>query len=134
MGNKQSLKTRPYSQKQFITQAHMDWMHQMQNLFLEKPTMTKTVILPPGVHLDDERINDGVVVAERKYSLPLGKYPEWPESIPFECDVDKLLLPPCQGQEHMETHYAVYPNEYFPEVSCAYCNANVNLCRRTSEK
>jgi hypothetical protein len=78
--------------------------------------MTKTVILPPGVHLDDKRINEGVVVAERKYSLPLGNYPEWPETVPFECDVDRLLLPPCQGQEHMETHYAVSDTFYFSSI------------------
>jgi hypothetical protein len=48
MGNKQSLQTHPYSQKQFITQAHVDWMHQMQvSKFLTFHLFIKQVELEP---------------------------------------------------------------------------------------
>lgn len=64
-------------------------------------------MLPPGVDLGDPRLTQGVVVAERTYTLPSGQFPEWPENSPFECDVDGRLLPPCWGERHMHAHYAV---------------------------
>lgn len=78
-----------------------------QQLFKSRSTLTKTVILPAGVRLNDQRLAEGIVVSERKYMMPAGVLPEWPEDTPFECDVDGRLLPPCWGKQKLHAHYAV---------------------------
>lgn len=122
MGNQQTVAVNPSKPQQFVSQAHLDWVKQVEDVYTSRPTLTKTVILPPGVELNDPRLTQGVVVAERTYMMPTGQFPEWPEATPFECDVDGRLLPPCWGENRIHAHYAVYPNTYFPELNCGYCN------------
>lgn len=123
MGNQPTtVKVPQVAPQQFVTQAHVDWVEQMKGLYTHRPTLTKTVVLPAGVELSDPRLGVGVVVSEKTYSLPVGEFPEWPGQLPFECDVDGRLLPPCWGSNQVHAHYAIYPDMYFPEINCGYCD------------
>eukprot|EP01053_Blabericola_migrator_P008762 Blabericola_migrator_1__8761@NODE_4614_length_1057_cov_30_511111_g2868_i0_p1_GENE_NODE_4614_length_1057_cov_30_511111_g2868_i0NODE_4614_length_1057_cov_30_511111_g2868_i0_p1_ORF_typecomplete_len102_score23_71_NODE_4614_length_1057_cov_30_511111_g2868_i0352657 len=86
-----------------------------------KPTVIKTVILPPGVDLTDPRLQYGEVVEEKQYTLEPGDVGTWPEDVPFEVDVDKRLLPPFWGKANLQAHYAVYPNGRFKGSRCGIC-------------
>ena len=108
--------------KQFAVQAHRDFSTMTRGLFSKVPCVTKSVILPPGVNLDDARLAEGVVVNELHYELEPGQDVEWPDNIPFEVDVDGRLLPPCLGNDGSNVHYAIYPDGRFVDPECNYCN------------
>lgn len=106
---------------QFVVQSRGDWDRQMSKLLKSKPTVIKTVILPPGVQLDDPRLQYGEVVEESTYELPSGDLGAWPSDRPFEADLDKNLLPPAWGRKGVAAHYAVYPDSRFQGSRCGIC-------------
>jgi len=121
--------------EQFITQAHVDWKAQITELYKRRPTVTRTVILPPGTTLDDERLTLGKVTKETR-SVIVGDevYAGWPVDAPFEVDVDGSLLPPCRGIPDIHAHYAVYPDQCFAELQCGYCELHKKAYPEEEEK
>lgn len=117
MGNKSSVA----APSQFIVQTKADWDEQLTSVLRSKPTVIKTVILPPGVQLGDPRLKLGEVIEETKHTLKLGEKGNWPADVPFEADLDGRLLPPGWGQRGIPAHYAVYPNDRFNGVECGLC-------------
>eukprot|EP01054_Gregarina_sp_Poly1_P001804 Gregarina_sp_Poly_1__1803@NODE_1468_length_4062_cov_97_329161_g972_i0_p3_GENE_NODE_1468_length_4062_cov_97_329161_g972_i0NODE_1468_length_4062_cov_97_329161_g972_i0_p3_ORF_typecomplete_len140_score22_12_NODE_1468_length_4062_cov_97_329161_g972_i09831402 len=117
MGNKAST-TLP---DQFVVQSKSDFDQQINKLMRTRPTIIKSVVLPPGVDLSDPRLQYGEVVDEKTYSLEPGDIGAWPEDVPFEVDVDRRLVPPCWGKSDLQAHYAVYPNNRFKGSRCGIC-------------
>lgn len=91
-------------------------------IYQNQSTVTKTVVLPPGVSLNDPRLANGVVVEERCYELGVGEELSWPDSHAFEADIDGRLLP-----KRSNTHFSVYPDERFAKKDCRICKKNAKL-------
>eukprot|EP00914_Ancora_sagittata_P035072 GHVO01070752.1.p1 GENE.GHVO01070752.1~~GHVO01070752.1.p1 ORF type:complete len:158 (+),score=20.77 GHVO01070752.1:139-612(+) len=104
----------PHPPEKFVVQSRRDWDTQVTKLFETESTMTRTVMLPPGVALNDPRLAEGTVVDEIKYDVPLGEVGEWSDET-FEADIDGKLL------KNQTTHYAVFPNEEFADLGCPRC-------------
>jgi len=107
--------------EQFVVQSRGDWEKQAKSLYRKRPTITKSVILPPGVELNDPRLKQGEVVEEKHYFLDPSELGYWPSDHPFEVDVDRTLVPPCYGRPGVAAHYAVYPDSRFTDSNCGLC-------------
>lgn len=122
MGNKIAKQEVP---EQFIISSHGDFNRQLDKILKKQSCLIKTVVLPPGVSLDDPRLEAGKVVEEINYKLPVGEKGIWPESHPYEVDVSSKLVPPAFGVPNKSAHYTVYPDGRFAhDKKCGVCLSN----------
>jgi len=95
-----------------IVTHHLDehkWM--MADLLTTRQITIKTVILPPGMSMEDPRLRNSSVVSRRSYWLPSGELPVTPV-LPFVSDVQDCLVPPCEGPTpNITSRIQVLPEE-----------------------
>ncbi|EZG67072.1 hypothetical protein GNI_072160 [Gregarina niphandrodes] len=131
-GNSKFVAEEQRCPEQFLVSSRRDFMQQLNKILNSKPAVIKTVVLPPGVQMNDSRLADAQLLEERAYELEPGSAGIWPEDAPFECDVSARLLPPFWGQSGTAAHYTVYPdNRFDKDIRCGYCeNQGVRKAQR----
>lgn len=108
--------------EKFVVQSRGDWEKQTDRVLRSQPCVIKTVILPPGVELDDPRLKNGEVISETTIPANQGGIGSWPADTPFEADIDGRLLRTHPSQQRPpSTHFAVYPDKRFSERQCGLC-------------
>eukprot|EP01069_Polyplicarium_translucidae_P003479 Polyplicarium_translucidae@DN2324_c0_g1_i2.p1 len=96
----------------------------LADLVTRESLVINTVLLPPGMSMDDPRLQCATTVSSMSYTQDVGMLPELPEAS-FDADVEGKLIPPFRGLRKGHTQRVqVIPDE---DLALALVPASIDL-------